>query len=75
MAELNTTVTVGLTDELREAIAQAKRDRRERIATQMLAGLVSCNLLTDQAIAPYVNDAMKLADALIAALDAEADRG
>lgn len=90
MAELNTTVTVGLTDELREAIAQAKRDRRERIATAVLAAIVSRPNYVDETadynigpVPPFHKREMEscadlacdYADALIAALDAEADRG
>lgn len=57
-------------DLLREEVERLREERRERISTTILAGLVALPNIQDSAAA-YVQTALALADALIAELDRE----
>lgn len=52
----------------RDAIEQERRDRRERIATAVLAGMVAHS--ANGSMEWFVSNALNMADHLIAALDA-----
>ena len=51
-------------------VKQSRAERRERIATAVLAGLVAVPTIRDS-VAAYVQTAIALTDALIAELDKE----
>lgn len=57
--------------EKRIAAEAERRDRRERIATAALAGMLADRLTEEPAAVEYAKRAVKFADALIAELDKE----